>query len=360
MKIKSLLCSFVLGICGVIGIFGLSGCGDVTLETISSNFSKLEEVYASNSDVFKVGACEGMSTNYLITYGDKVDNFVKENQDGYVELLKKYNVALVISHDYIDNNKSYILNLTEEKLTKDSKKSFKNLNKSLIDYTESIGNFTRARKAFVDYFALFEGNLGDEANEAHLRKFKKAYGDLVSKNIALSMNLARSVETTEIFELLKNTAPTANDTKIMKEYIRAKMLPIYTEFMISEIENNLNWKGQAQTETKTRIDDLLSKLNASFDIYKGRFVNANETLNVLSGQQMNNLFNIVENFFVETDAYFKALKSLDISTLAVQFDNNLDSYKKTNPLADVYLEKLEQFVGVTLDNFITASIAIIY
>lgn len=360
MKVKSLLCSVVLGFCALFGVLGLTGCKEVNLDTVTDNFLKLEEVYSANADVFKEGTCEGMATKYLIDYGTVVDGFVSENKDGYAELLTKYNAVLVISNDYIDNNKSYVMNLTDEKINADSKKSFKALNNSLLEYTESISDFVRARKSFMEYFAQFNGELGNEANEAHLRKFKKEYGNLVDKNLELSMSLAKSVESTEIFDLLKNTTPTQNDTKIVKEYIRAKMLPIFSEFMISEIENNLNWNAQVATETKTRIDQLLGKLNNSFEVYKARFVKSNENVKVLTNKEMNSLFEMVENFLVETDEYYKALKGLDISALAVQYDNNLENYKKTNKLAEVYLEKMEQFINITLPKFVEESLLVIY
>lgn len=174
------------------------------------------------------------------------------------------------------------------------------------------------------------------------------------------MNLAKTIETTEIFELLKKTTPTENDTRILKEYIRAKMLPIFSEFMITEIENNLNWEAQAATETKTRIDNLLAQLNTRFINYKSHFVGSSEAVSTLSAEEMTQLFGYIEDFFVETDAYLQALKGLKIKKLAVDYDNDFERYKKSNNLAEVYLEKMEQFVGTTLFDFMNTTLNIIY
>ena len=190
----------------------------------------------------------------------------------------------------------------------------------------------------MNYFEQFGNEITEKSSLAYLREFKKDYGKLVSKNIELSTQMAKTIENTEIFDLLKNTAPTENDTKIVKEYIRAKLLPVFSEFKITEIENNLNWNAQKDTATKQRINVLLTKLNDQFETYKSRFVSSGETLQILTTDEMNNLFNLADNFFVEADAYFKALGKFNISKLAVDFDNDLEAYKKSNKLAEVYLE----------------------
>lgn len=360
MKFKKTLASLALGCCSVLALFGLGGCGEVSTKTLSENFDKLDATYQEYSEVFKQGTVDNLSTDYLITYGSIVDQYVTEQKEGYVELLSLYNSTLVISSDYIKNNEEYVKNLDDSTLSKDSKAAIKILNKSLVDYTDTISDFVRARKNFVEYFEQFNGQLNEESNSAYLRKFKKSYGELVSKNIELSMNLAKTIETTEIFDLLKKTDPTENDTKIMKEYIRAKLLPIFSEFRITEIENNLNWNGQAQTETKTRIDNLLASLDSKFSTYKARFVGESGDLKILTSEEMNTLFDYIGKFFLEVDSYMDALKKLNISVLSVDYNNDLESYLGRNPFAETYLEKIEQFVEISLPNFMDQVVNIIY
>lgn len=359
MKVKSFILSLVLCVITALSLFGLTGCGDTSLSTIKENFDKLEVVYQNNSEIFKEGTCQGLQTKYLINYGTIVDKLINDETDEYVQLYNVYNVMLAISSDFIDSNKGYVINFEESKLSSTSKKCLNSLNESLIDYTKSIDKFLTARSAFVTHSEQFKGSLNDDANLAYLRKFKKLYGELVTKNIQLSIDLAKSIESTEIFELLKKTEPTENDSNIIKDYIRAKMLPIFSEFMITEIENNLNWKAQEETEAKTRIDVLLAKLNEEFNFYKTNFVGG-ENFAVMTKEEMTELFDLIDVFFDESESYFKALKYLNISSLAINYYNNLEKYKKDNALAEVYLEKLEQFINYSLDNFTEKTLNFIY
>lgn len=359
MKIKSLLLSFVLGLTGLLAVFGLVGCGDTSLATIEENYQKLNDTYSQYMEVFKTGFCEGVSTKYLIGYGNIIDDYIDSKKAGYVELQSRYNIMLVISSDYIDNNISYVTNFEEAKLSAESRSAINKLNENLVEYTNTIESFVNARKSFVTYFSEFNGQLNEEADAAYLRRFKKSFGELVSKNINLSMSLAKAIETTEIFNLLKNTEPTENDSKIIKEYIRAKMLPIFSEFMITEIENNLNWSALTATESKTKIDELLSKLNTEFESYKQHFVVSNGNTNKMTTKEVNDLFNLIENFFVETDSYYKALKELDISAFAINYDFDMKKYKEQNQLAEVYIEKLEQFINFSLNNFTTNALTLL-
>ena len=360
MKLKKIGLSLVLCLCSICTLFGLSGCGEVSLTTVQNNIKALEDTYTKYDTVFTQGICEGLNTDYLIKYGETVDKYITENKDGYVELRDIYNVTLVISNDYIDNNKEYIKTLTEDNLTDKMKKSLTKLNGKIVSYTKTIEDFVLARRNFMNYFEQFGNEITEKSSLAYLREFKKDYGKLVSKNIELSTQMAKTIENTEIFDLLKNTKPTVNDTKIVKEYIRAKLLPVFSEFKITELENNLNWNAQKDTATKQRIDVLLTKLNDQFETYKSRFVSSGETLQELKTAEMNNLFNVAENFFVEADAYFKALEKFDISKLAVDFDNDLEAYKKSNKLAEVYLEKMEQFINISLTNFMETVANIVY
>ena len=361
MKLKNVVLSIVLGCCSVFSLFGLTACGEVSLATVTENFNKLDTTYQSYSEVFKQGQVDGMNTDYLISYGAIVDEYVSEQKDEYAELNSIYNSILAISNDYIDNNKGYVKSLAAESLNKQSKKTLTKLNKVLVLYTKQISTFVEARRVFVNYFERTNGQLTDKENSAHLRKFKKSYGVLVSKNIQLSMSLAEVVESTEIFDLLQGTVPTKEDTKIVKEYIRAKMLPIFSEFMITELENNINWEAQAETETKARIDELLAELKTEFYDYKAHFVGSNQQEIALgSAEEMKALFDMVEDFLTEAETYYQALRAFNISSLATKYDNDLEKYKKSNRLAEVYLERMEQFVEYSVPNFTSAVLNIIY
>ncbi|MGN1201611.1 MAG: hypothetical protein ACI4R8_05115 [Candidatus Caccovivens sp.] len=362
MKIKHIILSITLAVLGIFTTLSLSGCGEVSLDTLQSNFEKLDATYAKYSEVFTTGVCESMNTKYLVDYGDIVNGYVSENKEEYRELSRVYNITLAISSDYIDNNKSYILNFSEENLNENSKECVKALNESLEDYTNSIEKFVSARKSLITHFEQFNGQLEEKDNLAFLRKFKKQYGALVEKNVILSTNLAKSVESTEIFDILKRGTPIANDTKIIKEYIRAKLLPIFSEFKITEMENNLYWGAYSSISTpaKQRIDDLMAELDNEFEDYKSKFVDGNENFKVMTKDEMSDLLDIVDEFLVEANSYFQSLHGFDVSALVENCDIDLEEYKKTNIYAEIYLQKMEQFIEISLGNFTDNVLSYIY
>ena len=57
-------------------------------------------------------------------------------------------------------------------------------------------------------------------------------------------------------------------------------------------------------------------------------------------------------FYVELNDYLEALDGLDIRTLSVNHDNDLEAYMAVNDRAEIYLQKVEQFVEVTLSEFL--------
>ncbi len=361
MKLKKILLCLTLSLCCVGALFGLAGCGEVSLTKINENFDKLQATYQKySSTVFQSGECGGIQTEYLVKYGEDVDGFINSNEKAYVELRDTYNLMLVVSSDYIDNNKQYIKNLKENELSKSSKNALTKLNSTLVKYTNTIDEFVNARHMFIQHFELHSSQPNDESSLTYLRKFKKAYGELVSRNIDLSMDLAKVVETTKIFDILQSSDPTETDTLIFKEYIRAKMLPVFSEFMITEVANNLNWSAQVSTSTKTRITSLLNKLEEQFCDYRTIFIENSGGNKLDSKEEMKSFFEKIENFLGETEDYLKALKEFDISSLAIDYDNDLDKYKKSNALAEVYLEKMEQFIETSLPAFMTEISSIIY
>lgn len=361
MKFRNLILSLVICVASIFGLVSLGGCSEVSLSVVSESFDKLETTYQQYSNIFKNGVSDGVTTSYIINYGTKVDSYISANKDGYVELKDLYNSVLIISNDYIDNNKEYVKKLNESKLSDSSKKALTKLNSSLVVYTKEISKFVNSREIFVNFFQSSSNNLTDKENSAYLRKFKKAYGALVEKNLELAKCLTKVIETTDIFTLLQSTEPTQNDTKIVKEYLRSKILPIFSEFMISELENKINWNSQQQTSTKDRIDDVLSTLKLEFSTYKTNLVSSSKTERKLdSKEEMNDLFSKIEDFFTEADVYYQALKKLNISSLATSYANDLEEYKKVNNFAEIYLERIEQFINVSLPSFLDEILLIIY
>ena len=359
MKIKKIIFSVALGLCGVLSAFSLSGCGETKLSSLKENFEALDASYATYSHIFDEGTLEAgaLSTDYVVDYGEVVNEYVNNDNEMYVTLREIYNVMLAISSDYIDNNKAYVLSLQEENLSAKSKGAITTLNKKLNNYIEYMPTFVRERNNLISHFDNFRDH---EADAAYLRKFKKSYGKLIEKNIELSLSVAAVVESTEIFALIQETVPTINDTKIIKEYVRAKMLPIFNEFILLETENKMNFSEYPAGET-AKIQALLTKLNVSFDVYKHDMVAESDFLKQFAnGEAVADTIEMVNNFFAETDDYMKALKELDIYNLIVNNDGDFDKYAKKNKLAKVYYEKLDQYITITLDDFMDEFLSVVY
>ncbi len=359
MKTKKVLCSLAICCLSVFGVLGLSGCGNVSIQSLSETFQELDAVYQQYSNIFTEGELEGLETKYVIsTYSDAVDEEIASNTEGYVELLDLYNATLVIANDYTDSNRDYVLSREEDALSSDSRRAINNLNESLNDYIDSIHDFVLARTTLIEHFDRFAGQI-PESDESSLLRFKKVYGRMVANAVTVSTDVATLVETTDILELLRKTEPTPADTETVKEYIRAKLLPIFSEFRISQIENNMNWSAQREGDCKARITALMESMNEAFENFKSNFVTRDANIQRES-EQINLLFDLAEEFFKEADQFYIALERLDLPTLAISYDNELSTYLSENELAEVYLTKLEQFANISLPSFMDEVCEIIY
>lgn len=362
MKIRSLILSLVLGCFSLFSVFTLVGCGEKIADQISENFTKLDEVYQANSTVFYEGEIEGFQTKYIVDYGAKVNGYVLEHKAGYLELYNTYNAILALSNDCVDGNRNYILSFFQEdgELSKETESALKDMNKSLEDYILSVEEFSNARRTFVEYFEA-GGDFSTDSDNIYLRKFKRSYGEMVGESVKLSKTVAKCIETREFLELVQETTVEETEVEIVKEYIRAKMIPIFSDMIISKIENNLNWNAYAdvQEEVKTRIDGVISNLQTFFETYKTEFVGA-KNCKAITQDAMKDLIEKTENFFVEADYYFYALENFDIDKLVVEFNFDMEKYLEQDKLAEVYLSKIEQFAGTTLPAFIAEVSSIIY
>lgn len=351
MKRKSLVLSFVLAIFALCSSFAFVGC-DVGLDTLKNSFESLAKTYQTYSETFSHGTLAGsIETDYIVNYGDAVNSYVASNKENYADLQEQYNVMLAISHYYIDSNKTYVLSCDYKNLSKAAKQSINKLNKSIKAYEKEIKTFEESRKSMMIFFNQYaEGERNQSAEEYHVRMFKKAYGKLIEKNIDLSTALAKSVELTEIFDLIKNTAITNKDVTIIKDYIQTKMLPIYSEFMLNQIENKISWK--IYKGLNSRLDNLVENVKNSFNTYKTQIVNGVPGSREFTAEQITVLFNKVENFLTEQAVYEKTLKEFDIEKFVVTYNGNLQQYEKKNALASLDLEKMEQFMQKIMPNFI--------
>ncbi len=362
MKKNNIFVSIMLCLACVMCVFGVTGCGGTSIKTIAENFAALDAEYDKYSNIFESGEIESLQTNYKVNFGPKINTYVDGNQGNFGELRTVYNAALVISEDYIHKNRDYILGLEDDELTSEAKQQLNELNSALTSYTKEIQNFVKARESLQSHFDDLETVVPSETNESVLRDFKAVFGSLVEKNVKLSISLAQTIEATEIFELLKKVDPQPSDIGIVKEFMRARMLHLFTDLPISEISNKMTWSAQAAGDCKARIDQLLSNLNLQYSSFKQKFVLSKAAYKQnVTKESFTQLLDLVNEFFVEADAFTRAVEEMDFRTLAVTYKNDLAKYvEDDNEFGYVYLEKMEQFVSITLPSFMNNIAQLIY
>lgn len=352
-KLKSVFLGMLIGVVGIFTAVGLSGCG-ADLDTLKENYSAMQSGISRYNEVFTSGTVDGIETNMKVDYGDYVNAKLSDGQnDGFDELDSKYNSILVISNDYITQNISYIQNYNEKNLSKSAKNALEDLCDNMEEFTDYLQTFVSERNTLKTYFEQFP-DTNQAQIETKLVTFKKSYGTLVSRSLDVSMSLASCIEGTEIYDSLEKTEVTPTTLKIIKEYTRAKMLPIFSRFMLNEISNEFNWENyKDDTETLVQIDGLLTELESVFnDEYKSNLVSSPDPT-VLREGTVKELFDMVDEFFVEADKYYSALSNINIRELAVDCEGNLSTYLQDNELAELYIHKIDQFINITLLAFIT-------
>ena len=369
MKLKKIFAFILLACFCLISPITLMACDGGSLADIETNYQTMEKYYQDHNTIFLSGNLEGISTKVLVTYGTHIDSQINGEQSGssskcgYLELETKYNVMLAISDKYIMDNKNYVLNLAKStNNTKKVVKSLKAINISMEKYFDVLEEFVQERNEIAERFATFTGSFNDNTSLAYLRRFKRVYGELLDANIEIASRIADVIDAIEIFDVLLEEGATSGNTNTLKNYIAIKMLSIYSDFMINKIENQIYWGATTQTPTKSRIDALMDMSEDSFDDFKDCFVHTTTPTQALDASAIYNFINIVKEFFEEKEMFDRAMDGFDFAELANQttHNNDLESYKKKNALAEVNLQKMEQFFDISTGNFIAEVERVLY
>lgn len=359
MKTRKIILSFILCICAILPVFALSGCGKKHVDEVKSSFADLEATYSEYADVFVVGSLENgqLQTKYKIKYGVDLDAVASSGDEEKFDALdEKYNIMLAISSRYIDANKAFVQSLEQDNLSKDTKDALGRLDKSLTSYNKYIPKFVDELNDFKTHFENHSGNA--VANLAVLQNFKKFFGELVEKNIELALDVAKVIETTKVFDLLKSTTPTAEDSKTVKDYISAKMLPIFNNLLIKETETAFSY-GDYENAAMNELDDVVERLEQLFDVYKARLIVSSNEKAVASQEAMKKVFDDVNEFFVEKDVYLSCVDELDIYKLVVESESFIEHEKKVE-FASIYFNKIKQFINITLEDYMNNLVKVIY
>ncbi len=369
MKKKLLVC-LVLCLASVLGLFGLTACGDnASLADVKASYKSFVETYAKFEEVFDMSETHNPDGNLQwkldVNLGENIDtrSKVSEKKEQYQSLITTYKEILEISNDYVMSNKEYIDGLSEKDLSNGAKDCLKGLNDALKSYKSEIPVFVKKMHEFNAY--LTPGSAIDEDGEdINLQLFKKEYGKLVAKSITLSTAVANFVENTGVFKLIKNGVPTQKNFITLKNYIRIKLLPIFSRYKLNKIENVYNYYSDFYSQgapAYVRVNNQLVRLEDLFGTFKTKLLTA--TVGTISGsdEDLTKLFNKIydkaQDFFTEEADYFTALNGIDFYALA-QTDYDSATYSAKNKNFLKFMDEIDLFLGTdgggVFDSFIAS------
>lgn len=345
-KIISILSLCVISIASVIA---LAGCGGgVTTADVLESYNAMQEMLLENDSVLNKSSALLNSKNYYqISYGDVVDEYVQDDNENYVDLRDYYNSVFSFAMSYVDENYTVITNLEDDELNSETKRTLSDLKNSIDDFTDSIQNFVDARNR-LDIYYQNNVNVANPAENseimARLRAFKREYVDFVDKSVQMSLNLSNSVEATGIYE-------DVNNVRLIKNNICNKVIRVYNELYILDV-GTFNFAEYQDTDAKARIQALLDELQTSMAEYSSIMQLNDVVLKDLTPEELDELTEMTDKFLSEMDVYVEALDGLDIQTLGVDYNNDMEEYLNHNERALIYLERVENFIYKSLPNFL--------
>lgn len=355
MKKGRILLSIVLAIVGIFSVLTFAGC-DVSVDTLNKTIAQVNQNYAKYNEVFTTGklTSNNYETNYVVSYGKVVNEYVKSSDLRYAEfkeLENKYNIMLAVSQKYIDDNSARILNYEKyNKFTSDAKKCLNDFNNKMNDFANSFEDFAASRTIMVDYFKKYSGANApsQEVEQDHLQIFKRSYGTFVSKCVKAAAALAKSIENTEIFDILKATEINEGNIKILKEYVEIKTVEFLDNFYIDNILNKITWNVY-KTNDASKVVEVYNNVES---FYKNKYLtlvtNKSDLNSSLSKEEYKSLFELSENYITESEYFVKATDDFDFYKWATEFECNENKYcEKENKLALIQLDKMNQFIKTT-------------
>ncbi len=358
MKKKSILLCLVLCLATVFGVLGLTGCGETSIVAVQASFKNLEKRYEDFKDVFVTEKHEGVVDGGL-QYGLTVklgENILAQEEDGYAVLSSTYKEILEISNDYVLSNKEYFDGLTDKQLSKNSQNALKNVNDALGSYISEIPTFVSKMKDFDKKLGILEDENGTilpenkESERLLLLTFKKEYGILVSKNINLASAIANFVESTGVFNVIKENAPGKNNFITLKNYIRIKLLPIFSVYRLDRIENVYNFSSTMadQGDAYEKVNNQLKKLDDLFGTFKAKLLNSKvkdigEDVEA-NTKLFNQIFEKANKFFTAEANYLSALHDIDFHALS-EMDYSTEKYSAKNGKFKREMEIIDIFLG---------------
>lgn len=344
-KFISILALLVISVASVVT---LAGCGaGIKVENVKASYEAMTETLVSYDSVLNKGD-ESVYRNtkdyYQISYGEIVDGYIRSQDENYVELKDYYNSVFSFAMSYVDENIQVITNLLDDEVNSATKKTLKDLKDSIDDFNESVQNFVSARNRLDVYYQNYGSTASEEEKMSRLRTFKRDYVDFVDKSVQMSLSLSNSVEATGILDSVEHV-------RLTKNYILNKILRAYNELYILDI-GTFNFKETTPTDTKTRIENVLDKLQVLMNEYSSIMLLNDSAVKELTSEELVALKDMMNKFLTEIDVYIEALDTLNVRELCVDYKNEMDEYLTHNDRAEICLERVENFVNVSLPNFL--------
>lgn len=353
-KTKTFLSVIMIAVC-LLCVFTFAGCNEPSTSTILENIEAMNTALSEHDDVFNKTDRQINDVDYYsISYGSVIDGYISSGTTNYTDLENFYNTVFSLSMSYIEENYGVITNLTDEELNSDTRGQLEDLNNKIVDFTNSIQPFVEARNSLASDFSnsSFQ-NLAptSEVKLARLREFKREYVTFVDKSVQLSQRLSSAVDSVGMLDSLEELG--ISNVELVKNTILNKLLPAFHNLYVNEI-GSFNFYDTDQTTTRTRIENVIESLKS---VLNDKYI----VIMKLSGAQLIDTVTVEEIkaireeadiFYVELNDYLEALDGLDIRTLSVNHDNDLEAYMAVNDRAEIYLQKVEQFVEVTLSEFL--------
>ncbi len=343
-KIISILSLLVISVACVAT---LAGCGSNTkVEDVKVSYDAMVETLVAYDSVLNKGdenTYRNTREYYQISYGDIVDGYIRSQDENYIELKDYYNSVFSFAMSYVDENIQVVTNLLDDEVNSATRGTLKALKDSIGDFTESIQNFVGARNRLDVYYQNYASTASEEEKMSRLRTFKREYVDFVDKGVQMSLNLSNSVEATGILDSVEHV-------RLTKNYILNKILRAYNELYILDI-GTFNFKETTDTGTKIRIENVLDKLQDLMDEYSS--IMQLNPLKELSAEELDALKVMMNKFLTEIDVYVEALETLDVRSLCVDYKNDMEDYLAHNDRAEICLERVENFVNISLPSFLS-------
>lgn len=352
-------CVCVFSVC----LFGGCGNNDVSIATLKETFAELDKQNdeLAQNKIFVSGVLGGVQTDYVISYAETGNNIVENFvilDTNFGELRQVYNRFFAQTNAYLDKSsqaRNLVLAFEDKDLSGAAHSALNSLNSAVLDYLAFVPKFLQQRTELLEHAKLFsqQPDFGAEYEYTYLRAFKRdVMQPLVQKSLAASTALANAVQQTKVFEILQGQI-LPEDSQTLAEYVKMKLLPLYSRLRLEEIASQMFWQELSEQENPTQTflqvnnilldaEEQFSKILKGFSFYDGK---------TLSKQEVQRVQNLTDLLLQDAQTYYAALDGIDLKDYAT-FDGTAAEYLSRNSYANTHLQTIETFWNYTIPAFL--------